>query len=117
MRPDAVAENDKLKPYKGGNDLLWGIHELDNIDKHRSLFTVAHDFLFTSDWFPGSYWLKTDNPDFVGIESEVEHSIQLEIEEAVSQSQISKTNAMLPTLHYMIDAVDRLILGFRPPLE
>jgi hypothetical protein len=30
-----------LKPYKGGNDVLWRLHELNRIDKHRTLVTVA----------------------------------------------------------------------------
>ena len=28
---------DGLKPYKGGNDLLWAIHEINKTDKHRNL--------------------------------------------------------------------------------
>jgi hypothetical protein len=32
---------DALKPYKGGNDLLWALHELNNIDKHRLLITAG----------------------------------------------------------------------------
>jgi hypothetical protein len=43
MRPEAVEEIDRLKPYKDGNDALWRIHELDNIDKHRTLFTCGPD--------------------------------------------------------------------------
>jgi len=35
---------DKVKPYKGGNDILWKIHELNNIDKHRLLVTVGSSF-------------------------------------------------------------------------
>src|SRR5216683_4202653 len=38
MRPEAKEAIDRLKPYKGGNDPLWRVHELDNIDKHRALF-------------------------------------------------------------------------------
>jgi hypothetical protein len=30
-------------PYKGGNDKLWILHRLNNIDKHRLLLTVGHD--------------------------------------------------------------------------
>lgn len=30
-----------LKPYKGGNDLLWSLVTLDNIDKHRLLIPVV----------------------------------------------------------------------------
>lgn len=30
-----------LNPYRGGNDLLWKLHHLDIIDKHRLLLTVG----------------------------------------------------------------------------
>ena len=29
-----------LKPYKGGNDLLWSLHNLDIVRKHRRLLTI-----------------------------------------------------------------------------
>jgi hypothetical protein len=32
---------DALKPYKGGNDPLWMLHRLNNIEKHRLLITVG----------------------------------------------------------------------------
>lgn len=32
---------DALKPYKGGNDDLWILYRLNNIDKHRLLLTVG----------------------------------------------------------------------------
>lgn len=35
---DAV---DALKPYKGGNDQLWILHRLNNIEKHRLLLTAG----------------------------------------------------------------------------
>jgi len=35
---------DALKPYKGGNDILWRINELNNTDKHRLLITVGSSF-------------------------------------------------------------------------
>lgn len=35
---DAV---DALKPYKGGNDQLWTLHRLNNIEKHRLLLTAG----------------------------------------------------------------------------
>jgi hypothetical protein len=30
-----------LKPYRGGSDFLWRIHQLDIVDKHRLLLAVA----------------------------------------------------------------------------
>jgi hypothetical protein len=117
MRPEAIEFIDRLKPYKGGNDALWRIHELDNIDKHRALFTMAQDFLFISDWFPGTYWLKTDNPNFSGVEANVKQDIQSEIEEAVSNPKIAQSNALLPSLHQLVDFVENLVLSFKPFLE
>ncbi len=32
---------DALKPYKGGNDSLWSLYRLNNIEKHRLLLTVG----------------------------------------------------------------------------
>lgn len=32
---------DALKPYKGGNDVLWTLYRLNNIEKHRLLLTVG----------------------------------------------------------------------------
>lgn len=32
---------DALKPYKGGNDPLWMLYRLNNIEKHRLLLTVG----------------------------------------------------------------------------
>jgi hypothetical protein len=118
MTPMAKEAIDRLKPYKGGNDALWRIHELDNIDKHRTLFTVARDFLFTSDWFDGGAYLrKADNPNFSSIEPNVEQDVQAEINESVSNLEVTQSNALLPTLHQLVDFVDGLVLSFKPLLE
>lgn len=41
MRPDAIKAIDAIKPYGGGNDTLWRLHKLNNVDKHRLLITVG----------------------------------------------------------------------------
>jgi hypothetical protein len=41
MDANAVGIIDAVKPYKGGNDILWRLNKLNNIDKHRLLLTVA----------------------------------------------------------------------------
>lgn len=43
---EGMAKTDKeaislLKPYKGGNDALWGLHRMDILDKHHLLTTAA----------------------------------------------------------------------------
>jgi len=117
MRTEAKEAIDRLKPYKGGNDPLWRVHELDNIDKHRALFTIAHDFLFTSDWFPGAYLMKAEKPTFPGVEANVEQDIQVEIEKAVSKTDVPGADTLLPSLHQLVDVVENLVLGFKPFLE
>jgi len=41
MMQDAIDAIDAAKPYKGGNDCLWRLNQLNNIDKHRFLITVG----------------------------------------------------------------------------
>ncbi|MFN2452792.1 MAG: hypothetical protein ABR577_01085 [Pyrinomonadaceae bacterium] len=41
MRPEAIKAIDAIEPYKGGNNVLWQLHSLNNIDKHRILITVG----------------------------------------------------------------------------
>jgi hypothetical protein len=55
---------------------------------------LGDDFLFTADWLPGAYLLKAENPLFAGVEAQVEQDIQLEIEKAVGQPQVTKANAL-----------------------
>jgi len=41
MPQEAKDYIDRMRPYCGGNDAFWAIHELDIIDKHRLLPTVG----------------------------------------------------------------------------
>src|SRR5271157_1548995 len=113
MRPEVVKVIDALKPYKGGNDALWRIHELDNIDKHRILFTYSHDCFLVADWLSEvSSWpynLKASNPHFAGIgafDGEVEQDMEIEIDEAVGQTKIMPGNPLLPSLVQLVDYVN-----------
>lgn len=40
LGPDAIALIEELKPYKGGNDFLWSLSRIANIDRHRSNIAV-----------------------------------------------------------------------------
>src|SRR6266850_878143 len=41
MTQAAIDAIDAAKPYKGGNDILWRLNQLNNIDKHRLLIAVG----------------------------------------------------------------------------
>ena len=56
--PTAIAELKKLQPYKGGNRLLRGLHDLDVMDKHQLILPTihGHDPCFISGEFPIGAW-------------------------------------------------------------
>ncbi|HWZ42918.1 MAG TPA: hypothetical protein VNW97_05555 [Candidatus Saccharimonadales bacterium] len=41
MRQEPIDIISAIKPYKGGDNVLWRLHRLNNIDKHRLLFTIG----------------------------------------------------------------------------
>jgi hypothetical protein len=41
---DAIDAINTTKPYLGGNDALWRLHKLANVDRHRLLITVGSAF-------------------------------------------------------------------------
>ncbi len=43
-RKDALDAIDATRPYRGGQDVIWRINKLNNIDKHRFLLTVGSAF-------------------------------------------------------------------------
>ena len=105
MRQEAVKAIDRLKPYGGGNDFLWRLHGLNNIDRHRLLFTVGKDILFEDDWMGNpfgfnAFLVKASQPHFSGVsDREVEKQILLEIGKTGSKPKVPHGNALLPSLH------------------
>lgn len=46
MRMDAIEAIDSIKPYRGGNDALWILQSLNNVNKHRLLNIVGLAYRF-----------------------------------------------------------------------
>ena len=59
MRQDVVDLIRTVKPYKGGDDVLWRLHRLNNIDKHRLLVTCG---AFIHNWSITQH-IDVTNPD------------------------------------------------------
>jgi hypothetical protein len=93
IKPTAIQFIDRYKPYKGGNDELWKLHDVNNIDKHRHLLAVSSDILCDGDGFEGYYWLKDKNPAF------------------------DKHDALLPSLTQITNYVEQLVEAFAPHLQ
>lgn len=88
----AVDILDRIKPYKGGNDLLWALHQLDIIDKHRTLLTVdCH--------IPGNAELvRTSGPPKRGA-AEIRYSLPID-GAVIDGCIIGTTTHLLPDEHY-----------------
>jgi hypothetical protein len=122
IRPEAVELIDRLKPYKGGNDMLWRIHELDNIDKHRYVFTVGKNALFTARWWDSGHefvlkpsGLKADAPLFARVfNTEVQDYVEFSGSESLIDPEVIEGDSLIPTLHQFIDFTEGLILSFKP---
>lgn len=78
--PDTFIILDGLEPYKGGDDVLWRLHKLNNIDKHRTLLAAGsamHSFDFGS---------------------AVEKMIQRDVAKLPEDSQLRKAGVKVPPL-------------------
>jgi hypothetical protein len=124
MREDAKKAIDRLKPYKGGNSRLWMLHELNNIDKHKFLLTQGEDVLCDANFLEAPnpdhpyYWLKSGDPNFSGIFDDDPHdNLQLSTQQVLDNAGVSRVNAMLPTLHHLVEVIDAIAIGFLPCLQ
>lgn len=122
-----------LKPYKGGSDALWRIHQLDIVDKHRLLLTVAmrHESvildlgpLFESANFP-SIPIGINPAEKVAIEvgsvlfsaplgDEAHDKVKATFEVALSEPEIPIYEPAPKALHELTSFVDEVIDLFAP---
>jgi hypothetical protein len=70
--PDAVDVLNAIKPYKGGNDALWILHKLNNIDKHQVLLVLAYGMkpAFSVSYRNPMFESLLQNPDFLALFTE-----------------------------------------------
>jgi hypothetical protein len=71
MSAPAIGAIEALRPFGGGNESLWRLHALNNIDKHRTLVTVGSAFMHVDVGPPMSALFKTlasQRPGFSPVE-------------------------------------------------
>jgi hypothetical protein len=118
MSSDAKRAIDGLKPYRGGNEPLWRIHDLDIVDKHRGLVVVAENFLFTADHIEGPYLAVGEETHFSGIFApDLNQESETLFEPALIEPQTPKPQPLIPALHEFVIFIDDLIGNFLPLLE
>ena len=137
MSSAAIAAIDAVQPYGGGNDVLWHLHELNNIDKHRLILTVGsalHSFdvgAITRERAPKEFRLSgIDLSVFLGVKDSL---YPLEVGTAIFKDQTSlevmripmrfeivlyekgiiEGKSLAPELQAMINAVEKVIVDLR----
>jgi hypothetical protein len=140
MRKDAIDAIDAIKPYNGGNDTLWRLHRLNQIDKHRLLIAAGSTFEsvdiggdmikllekaageplgdfseFSLHIRPADkmFPLKAGDELFIGApDDEVDKNKQFTFQVSLNESGIVENEPILRALQDMIDLVDGLIPAF-----
>jgi hypothetical protein len=139
-RKESINAITATKPYKGGNDALWKLHQLNIRDKHHMLIVAGMSF-GTVDAFShfkrmgimpseidtkGLVWrvagksricpLKVGDVLFRSPSAEVDEQIKFTCEIAFNESGICEGEPLLETLHGMAQLVGNLISDFFPLL-
>jgi hypothetical protein len=144
MGQDAIDAIDATRPYKGGNDALWHLHKLNNIDKHRFVITVgtafcsldlgAHAFEKLAELVPAlakmeplhaffkpgdrMFPLKVGDELFIDAPDAKENQkMQFRFEVAFGEPGIAEGEPLLETLQSFADFVDHVISDFAPLLR
>jgi hypothetical protein len=132
MAPEAIRMIDALKPYGGGNEDLFGLHLLNNVDKHRLLLMcgAAHiatnvkvELSLTPQWFhvalpmpfQWTYPLKDGKEIFRILKEEVSRFDQnpdFSFRIAFGDAEVMDSEPMLPPLHRLADLIDAIIVHF-----
>jgi hypothetical protein len=138
MSSAAIAAIDAVQPYGGGNDVLWHLHALNNIDKHRLILTVgsavrsvdigsmvqqkaAKEFRLSGAKISAFFGVK-DNlyPLEVGKEVLKDQTspevmrIPMRFEIVLYEKGIIEGKSLEPELQGMINAVEKVITDLRP---
>jgi len=136
-RPETLAAFDALKPYKGGNDLLWALHRLDNIDKHRLVLTITGQFqginivrlfdrqfeMLPKDSRPNFGTRVFDSPRIKIMEAGMElfrdrcgakfdPKLEFGFGIAFNEPEVVKGKSVLETLHQLQNLVENIISAF-----
>jgi hypothetical protein len=124
LPPRAKDLIDAIGPYGGHDDLLWGLHELDRIDKHRLVLTTTakvnswsatldqtsrmYDFAFSSNMKAGNKIGEIEGNH----EADKQMSVTADI--AFGEPKVFESEALFPLLNFVAEQVERVISAFGP---
>lgn len=126
MSQDAIDAIDAAKPYKGGNDKLHTLHELDIADKHHSLLATLvavrqgtievnvslRNFKAPPFALPKFQTPLKDGDVFFICEPGVENYTRIDFDVALCEPEIIKGRSIVPVLRQLVQSVDDTITAF-----
>ena len=142
--PETFEAIDSLKPYKGGNDLLWALYRLNNIEKHRLLITVGSMFqsvdlgahmtammrksfphladipLMSAFFKPADvlFPLKAGDKLLIdGPDAELNKEMQFRFNVALNEVGIIEGKPLLETVHQLTALVEGIVAALTPRLK
>jgi hypothetical protein len=141
-RQESIDAIDALKPYKGGNDLLWALYRLNNIDKHRLMLTVGShsagihlgdtslgmaggefdDLLMAMDVYlvpaDKGFPLKKGSELFgAGVDAEPNKDQRFLFEVALAEPGIVESSSIVQALHQLVTLVEGIVIALTPRLR
>jgi hypothetical protein len=144
MLGNAIAAIDATRPYLGGNKILWQIHRLNNIDKHRFLIAVGSAYQSFDAGAHMQPMLSQLGPEWAGIQvppvfltptdrmfplkpgdellldapdAIPNPTMQFRFEIALGEKGIIEGEPLVETLQNMINTVDSVVAGFSSLLK
>jgi hypothetical protein len=125
---EAAAMIHDLKPYRGGNDLLWAMNTLRNTDIHRHLVLLAmslygHQANMTMQMREGLNFIEqptwrpfTPDEDITiatySAPLEMKYELQVQLMIAVRNVEVIEGQPILAVLHQLSDMVARILYAF-----
>ncbi len=114
------------EPYKGGNDLLYNLHRLDIIQKHRDLIpigaavksrvTEVREWGTFYDYDPRPVYPLKENTELFRIAAiarpQMDVDPQFTFQVAFGESEVAQGEPIIPTLDQFLDLVENIVFRF-----
>jgi hypothetical protein len=122
LAQDAIRAITELTPYKEGNEMLWRLNRLNNIDKHRLLVTVGTIMEgVSSERF---HWISPTNNAWTVLKAgdilteiptalDVDENLQFAFEIAFNEPRTAECEAVVETLQEMSELVEGVVSRFK----
>jgi hypothetical protein len=111
-----------LKPYQGGNAVLWALHQLDIMRKHRRLLSIVYfpasiRFRGIADFRPTAKPVPIDDKTILGFvrKSAINYDMQISADIAFDEACVGPQKPLVPVLNELARYASGIIKMFDVP--